>query len=98
MKIGEVGGKGLIGVGILFDGVGVYNYYHKGHNDPNSVSPSKAGLNTIMSIGGIWAPEIAIPYGAIDLFYPGGWPGYIHDQIPYYGPDAPTVPDVGIPY
>jgi len=32
-----------------------------------------------MAIGGIWVPEIAIPYSAIDLFYPGGWPGYPKD-------------------
>jgi RHS repeat-associated protein len=80
MKIGELGGKGLIGVGILFDGIGVYNYYHKGPNNPNSVSPGKASLNTAVAIYGIWDPPVAIGYGSIDLFYPEGWPGYINDN------------------
>jgi hypothetical protein len=80
IKVGEAGGKEFVALGIIADGLGVRNYYMKGPNDPNSVSPSKASINTAFGIYGMWDPPVGIMYGFIDLFYPGGWSGYMNDN------------------
>ncbi|MDP4184000.1 MAG: RHS repeat-associated core domain-containing protein [Bacteroidota bacterium] len=79
LKIGKVGGKATVGLGIVFDGIGVYNYYTKGSDNPNSVSLGKAAINTSFGIYGFWNPAAAIIYGGVDLFYPKGWEGCITD-------------------
>ena len=79
IQIGKFGGVASLVVGTIADGFGVSNYYKYGPNNPNSVSPSKAGLNTGIAVYGIWNPAVAIVYDGIDQFYPGGWNGWIND-------------------
>lgn len=77
-KLGKGLGTGSAILGLALDVKGVRNYYNPkyGPNNPNSVSPSKATLNTGMSAYGIWVNPIpALLYSGIDMFYPGGWTG-----------------------
>lgn len=48
-------GKISFGVGVVMDGIGVYNYYDTdpNPNSKNKVHPAKAGLNTIMGTYGL---------------------------------------------
>ncbi|MCL9803987.1 RHS repeat-associated core domain-containing protein [Flavobacterium amniphilum] len=74
-KIGTGLGYLGAGAGLVFDGIGVYNYYQN-PNDPNAVSPAKASLNTGMAAYGLWGGPgglaLSLGYGALEAFYPGG--------------------------
>lgn len=92
-KVGQwAGGMGEASfyVGLLMDGVGVWNYT-KDPNSPNAVHPAKAGVNTIMgAMGNYGGTLMAIPsslYFGIDAFYTrsgGGWGGLAIDQERLY--------------
>ena len=59
---------------------GVYIYYHYGPNNANAISPGKATLDTGIGVYGlIMNPAVAVTYFGTDLFYRGGWPGFITD-------------------
>lgn len=84
-NIGKIGkGLGIAGaaVGVIADGVGLRTYY----NDPNSlnaISPGKFGLNlgmTGLGFTGIGTVPSVLYFG-VDAFYPGGWEGYIRDDV-----------------
>ena len=74
-KIGTGLGYLGAGAGLVFDGIGVYNYYQN-PNDPSAVSPAKASLNTGMAAYGLWGGPggltLSLGYGALEAFYPGG--------------------------
>lgn len=78
-KLGGALGKISFGIGFLADAQGVINYYDD-PNSPNAVHPGKAGLNTGMGAYGIWVnPAAGVLFSTMDVFYPGGWQGYIND-------------------
>jgi hypothetical protein len=83
MKAGKMFSKGTVIIGVAIDLAGLRNYYNKGPNNPNSVSPGKAALNTGVAVYGFWNPAVALAYGGVDLFYPGGWNGFAHDWTDY---------------
>nr|WP_238592918.1 hypothetical protein [Chryseobacterium kwangjuense] len=80
-KVGKwagIAGTASFFLGVAFDGIGVLNYMDN-PNSPNSVHPSKAGLNTVMGYvgwkGGPYGAIIGTLYFGVDNFYPGGWVG-----------------------
>ncbi|MBO9675174.1 MAG: RHS repeat-associated core domain-containing protein [Sphingobacteriaceae bacterium] len=79
-KVGGLLGKVSFGIGVVIDGVGVYNYY-KNPKSVNAVSPGKFGLNTGVGAFGLTGVGTipAITYFGIDAFYPGGIQGYAND-------------------
>ncbi|MBW3519569.1 hypothetical protein [Flavobacterium sp. NKUCC04_CG] len=91
-NIGKIG-KGLgqvgFGAGLVFDGIGIANYYDPSI-DPtsqNSVSPVKAGVNAGMGawglLGGPYGVVVSGAYSAIELMYPGGLKGYVDDGVKF---------------
>ncbi len=86
IKITKITGKVTIIIGVVTDALGVITYYQSGPNDPNAVSPTKATINTGVAIYGIWNPAVAITYGLIETFYPGGSEGYLKDLHNAYNP------------
>lgn len=87
------------GIGFVMDGIGVWNYYQN-PNSSNAVHPSKAGVNTGMSVYGLFVnPAASMLYFGIDAFYPGGWmgdatyPGAIMDQDRLYQENRAINPD-----
>ncbi len=80
----KAGSWGLFGVGVVFDGIGVYKYYTAPNTDPNvliqPVHPAKASLNTAMGYFSLkFNPIAGALYFGVDAFYPGGWKGYAND-------------------
>ncbi len=88
-KIGKGIGQIGFGAGLLFDGIGVANYYDPsvGPNNQNSVSPVKAGVNTGMGawglLGGPYGAIVSGVYSGMELLYPGGVKGYVDDGVKY---------------
>jgi hypothetical protein len=85
-RIGKGIGYAAALAGVIYDGVGVYNYY-KNPDAQNVVSPTKFGVNTSMTGYGLFInPAAAMLYFGVDAFYPGGWlgnnqnPGALMDQ------------------
>ena len=78
-KTAKFVGRGTFILGLVFDGVGVYEYYQD-PTSPDAVHPAKAGLNTGMGIYGFFNPFAAAMYYGMDAFYPGGWKGLAEDQ------------------
>jgi RHS repeat-associated protein len=86
-KVAKGLGKVSFVLGGGMDAYGVYNYYSYGADDPNSVHPAKAVVNTTFGVVGLKLnPVVSILYFGVDSFYPGGWlgdskhPGAIMDQ------------------
>ena len=74
-SLGKTLGYGTLGLGVALDIYGVYNYYSKGPNHVNSVSPTKAGINLGMTgYGLLFNPAAAAVYFSVDGLFPGGWP------------------------
>ncbi|HEU5168311.1 MAG TPA: hypothetical protein VFU29_22350, partial [Chitinophagaceae bacterium] len=83
-SVAKFGSHTLFGVGVLFDGFGVYKYY-SGANDPDAfiqpVHPAKAALNTGVGAYALWVdPVVGIVYFGTEAFYPGGIKGAVKDQ------------------
>jgi RHS repeat-associated protein len=80
-NIAKTASAGLFGVGVIFDGVGVYKYYNSGANAPGAVHPAKAGLNTSIGLYSLYFnPVVGILYFGTEAFYPGGVKGMVKDQ------------------
>ena len=79
-KLGNTLGKVSFGLGVAFDLYGVRKFYTS-PNSPNAVHPAKAAVNTGVGAYGVWVnPAGALMYFGIDAFYPGGWPGAMHNM------------------
>ncbi|WP_425551456.1 RHS repeat-associated core domain-containing protein [Chryseobacterium oranimense] len=91
-KFGSLAGKASFGVGVVMDGIGVYNYYSPGSN--NKVHPAKAGLNTTMGAYGLTGAGTipALLYFGVDAFYPGGWEGYGNDYQSIQSDNVAIIP------
>jgi hypothetical protein len=77
-KVGKILGGATFVIGTGLDAIGVYNYYTKGANNPNAVSPAKAGTNLGIGAWGMINPATAVGaalYYGVDTFYPGGFNG-----------------------
>ena len=66
-------------VGMAFDGIGVYNYYHPTDKNVKSrVSPGKFGADAVITAvgiwGGPWGAGVSVLYFGIDAYAPGFWP------------------------
>jgi hypothetical protein len=72
-KVGKIAGRLSFGIGVVSDGIGVFNYYQN-PNSPNAVHPGKAGVNTAMGAWGFTGVGTipAIFYFGAEAFYPGG--------------------------
>ena len=81
-KVGKFIGHGSFYLGVVFDGIGVRNYY-RDKNSPNAVHPGKAALNTTMGAFGNWGGVpgaiLGTTYFGIDAFYDDGWNGVSND-------------------
>jgi len=92
-KWGGFAGKVSFGIGVVMDGVGVYNYYYN-PNSKNKVHPAKAGLNTTIGAYGLTGAGTipAILYFGVDAFYPGGWEGYGNDYESIQSENSKIIP------
>jgi hypothetical protein len=83
-KAGKLAGKITFGVGTAIDAYGVYTYYTQGAENPNAVSPAKAGVNLGVGVYGLYGGPpgciIGTMYFVTDATYPGGVQGLVNDQ------------------
>jgi RHS repeat-associated protein len=92
-KIGGALGQLSFGIGLVIDGIGVYNYYYN-QNSSNVVHPAKAALNTgfgLFALSG-YGTIPALLYFGVDAFYPGGWKGYGNDYDRLQKENAKIIP------
>ncbi|WP_317127038.1 hypothetical protein [Chryseobacterium carnipullorum] len=92
-KFGSLAGKASFGIGVVMDGIGVYNYYYNPDSE-NKVHPAKAGLNTTIGAYGLTGAGTipALLYFGVDAFYPGGWEGYGNDYQSIQSQNAAIIP------
>ncbi|MDR1003802.1 MAG: DUF6443 domain-containing protein [Prevotellaceae bacterium] len=70
-KIGKVIGGVAFGASILYDGIGIWNYYNN-PNSSNVTHPMKAGFNAMLGSAAYSNPYFAVLYGVTEVFVPGG--------------------------